>query len=134
MDKYIERLTKAIEEGIENAVIKTAELLEKENEKQAPKKTGQLRNSIYTSVNKPDYMAEVRAKAPYADEVIYGTGIYNTQGVRDRDGWIYKATNDGWYFTMGQKPNDFPQRAYEEKRDEIPKILDTEIDKALSKL
>lgn len=134
MDKFIQRLTEAIEEGIENAVIKTAELLEKENEKQAPKDTGRLRNSIYTSVNKPDYMAEVRASAPYADEVIYGTGIYNTKGVRDRDGWIYKATNDGWYFTMGQKPNDFPQRAYDNKKDEVSKVLNTEIDKALSKL
>ncbi len=134
MDKYIERLTKAIEEGIENAVIKTAELLEKENKRQAPKKTGQLRNSIYTSVDKPKYLAEVRAKAPYADEVIYGTGIYNTKGVRDRDGWIYNTTNDGWYFTMGKKPNDFPQRAYNEKLSEIPKTIDKEIDKALSKL
>ena len=134
MDKYIQRLTEALEKGIENATIKTAELLEKENKKLAPKDTGYLKNSIYTNIKKPDYMAEVRARASYADEVIHGTGIYNTEGVRDRDGWIYNATNDGWYFTMGQKPNNFPHQAYENKKNEISKVIDKEIDNAISKL
>ena len=109
MDKYIQRLIEAIEDGVENAANKTAKLLESENKRQAPVKTGRLRDSIYTSVKKGDYMAEVRAKAPYAGKVIRGS--------------IYK----------GRKPNDFPQRAYNNKQNEALKIIHDEIQKALSK-
>ena len=72
---------KAAEEGIEKAAEKTAELLEKENERLAPKDTGSLKNSIYTTTS-GDYMADVRAKSPYAQYVIRGTGIYNTEGAK----------------------------------------------------
>ena len=40
----------------------------------------------------------------------------------------------GWHYTDGQKPNDFPQEAYKNKQNEISKIIDKEIDKAISKL
>ena len=80
MDKYIQRLIEAAEKGIKNATIKTAELLEKENERLAPKDTGDLKNSIYVKEDSKDYMADVRAKTPYASYVIHGTGVYNTQG------------------------------------------------------
>lgn len=137
MDKYIQRLTEALEDGIKNATVKTAELLEKENERLAPKDTGGLKNSIYTKAE--DYMAEVRAKTPYANYVIRGTGIYNTEGAKSSKGWYYNVSNPsskyyGWHYTYGQKPNDFPQQAYDNKKDEISKILDKEIDNAISKL
>ena len=137
MDKYIERLTKAIEEGIEKAAEKTADLLEKENEKLAPKDTGSLKSNIDVKMDN-DYMAEVRAKSPYAQYVIRGTGIYNTEGARKK-GWYYIVSNPkskyyGWHYTEGQEPNNFPEQAYENKKNEISKIIDSEIDKAISKL
>ena len=136
MDKYIQRLTEALEKGIENATVKTAELLEKENERLAPTDTGSLKNSIYTKAE--DYMAEVRAKTPYAGYVIRGTGIYNTEGARKK-GWYYNVSNPsskyyGWHYTYGQEPNNFPYQAYENKKNEIPKVIDKEIDNAISKL
>lgn len=137
MDKYIQRLIKAAEEGIENATIKTAELLEKENERLAPKDTGSLKNSIYTTTS-GDYMADVRAKSPYAQYVIRGTGIYNTEGAKKK-GWYYNVSNPsskyyGWHYTEGQEPNNFPEQAYENKKNEISNIIDSEIDKAISKI
>ena len=139
MDKFIQRLINAAEEGIQNATVKIAFLLEGENKKQAPVDTSRLKNSIYTSVDKPNYLAEVRAKTFYANYVIHGTGIYNTQGARKRDGWIYNVSDPrskyyGWHFTKGQKPNDFPLQAYNNKRKEISKIIDSEIDKAISNM
>ena len=65
-------------ELLEKATEKTAELLEKENERLAPKDTGSLKSNIDVSMDN-DYMAEVRAKSPYAQYVIRGTGIYNTE-------------------------------------------------------
>lgn len=139
MDEYIKRLTEAAEEGIKNAIVKTALLLEGENKKQAPIDTSRLKNSIYTSVDKPKYLAEVRAKTNYANYVIHGTGIYNTQGVHRRDGWYYNVSDPrskyyGWHYTEGQEPNDFPHEAYNKKKKDISKIIDSEIDKAISKL
>lgn len=139
MDKYIQRLIKAAEEGIENATIKTAELLEKENKKLAPKDTGGLKNSIYVKEDSKDYMADVRAKTPYANYVIHGTGIYSTEGAGRTKGWYYNVSNPGskyygWHYTYGQEPNDFPQQAYKNKQREISKVIDKEIDNAISKL
>lgn len=139
MDRYIQRLLEAAEKGVENAVIQTAKLLEKENKRYAPIDTGSLKDSIYTSVKKSDYMADVKAKAPYAGYVIHGTGIYNTQGVHTRSGWMYYASNPssryyGWHFTQGQKANDFPHRAYQKSQDEISRILQSEIHKAISNI
>ena len=83
-------------------------------------------------------MAEVRAKSPYAQYVIRGTGIYNTEGAKSK-GWYYNVSNPsskyyGWHYTEGQEPNNFPEQAYENKKAEISKTIDSEIDKAISKL
>lgn len=139
INDYINRLTKAVEEGTNNATVKTAFLLEKENKKLAPIDTSQLRNSIYTSVDRPRYLAEVKARTFYAEYVIYGTGIYNTQGVRRSDGWYYNVTDTksryyGWHFTYGQKPNNFPLQAYNNQKKNIEKIVKSEISKAISKM
>ena len=129
---------KAVEEGMEKAAEKTAELLEKENERLAPKDTGSLKSNINVSMDNDDYMADVRAKSPYAQYVIRGTGIYNTEGARKK-GWYYNVSNPsskyyGWHYTEGQEPNNFPEQAYENKKAEISKTIDSEIDKAISKL
>ena len=139
MDKYIKRLTEAIEKGIQNAEIKTTKLLESENKKLAPKDTGSLKNSIYSSVDKPKYLGEVRTKSPYADYVIKGTGKYRASGAHKNKGWYYNVSNPtskyyGWHYTEGQKPNDFPHEAYKNKEKDVSKTLHEEIRKALSKL
>ena len=139
MDKYIKRLTEAVEKGIQNAEIKTTKLLEAENKKLAPKDTGSLKNSIYSSVDKPKYLGEVRAKSPCANYVIKGTGKYNTSGAHKNKGWYYNVSNPtskyyGWHYTEGQKPNDLPHEAYKNKEKDVSKTLIEEIRKALSKL
>lgn len=139
MDKYIKRLTEAVEKGIQNAEIKTTKILEAENKKLAPKDTGSLKNSIYSSVDKPKYLGEVRAKSPYADYVIKGTGKYRTSGAHKSKGWYYNVSNPtskyyGWHYTEGQKLNDFPHEAYKNKEKDVSKTLHEEIRKAISKL
>ncbi len=139
MDEFINRLINAAEQGIQNATVKTAFLLEGENKRQAPVDTSRLKNSIYTSVDKPNYLAEVKSRTFYANYVIYGTGIYNTRGVNRTSGWYYHVSDSsskyyGWHYTHGQQANDFPQQAYDNQRDQISRILDSEINKALSNL
>ena len=137
LNSYMARLSKAVEEGTNNATVKTAFLLERENKKLAPVDTSQLRNSIYTSVDRPRYLAEVKARTFYANYVIYGTGIYNTLGVRRSNGWYYNVTDSksryyGWHFTYGQRSNNFPQNAYKNQKNNIEKIIKSEISKAHS--
>lgn len=139
MDNYIKKLTEAAEKGIQNATDKTAKLLEAENKRLAPKDTGSLKNSIYASVDKPKYLGEVRAKSPYADYVIKGTGKYRTSGAHKSKGWYYNVSNPtskyyGWHYTEGQKLNDFPHEAYKNKEKDVSKTLHEEIRKAISKL
>ena len=139
LNEYMKRLEKAVEEGTNNAAIQSAFLLERENKKLAPVDTGQLKGSIYTHVDKPNYLAEVKAKTFYANYVINGTGIYNTQGVRRSDGWVYNVKDSkskyyGWHYTKGQKANNFPLKAYNNQKVNIDKILKAEIQRAISKL
>lgn len=138
-NEYLNRLTNAVEEGTNNATVKSAFLLEKENKRLAPVDTSQLKNSIYTSVDRPQYFAEVKARAFYANYVIHGTGIYNTLGVRRSTGWYYNVTNTsskyyGGHFTYGQRPNNFPLQAFENQESNISKIIDSEIKKAISNM
>lgn len=137
MDKFIQKLMDAIEEGTQNAVNKTAELFEDESKRQAPVDTGRLRDSIYT-VKKANYLADVITDSPYAKYVIHGTGSYG-KGAGNKSGWVYNVTDSsskyyGWHHTKGQKPNNFPQRAFNSKKGEVHKIVLDEIRKALSKL
>lgn len=139
MNNFINRLTKAVEEGTNKATVQTAFLLEAENKRLAPVDTGQLKNSIYTSVDRPAYLAEVRARTFYAQYVINGTGIYNTQGGGRTSGWFYNVTDTsskyyGGHFTYGQQPNNFPLQAYLNQQSNISKIIQSEISKAISKM
>lgn len=139
LNEYLLKLTKAVEDGVNNATVKSAFLLEAENKRLAPVDTSQLKNSIYTSVDRPKYLAEVKARVFYADYVIHGTGIYNTLGVRRSTGWYYNVTDTssryyGWHFTYGQKPNNFPLQAYKNQEKNISKIIDSEINKAISNM
>lgn len=139
MDEFIQRLIVAAEIGLQNATVKTAFLLEGENKRLAPTDTSRLKNSIYTSVDKPNYLAEVRARTFYANYVIHGTGIYNTQGVHRSDGWFYNVSDPkskyyGWHYTKGQRPNDFPLQAYNNKRGDISRIVSAEIARAMSNM
>lgn len=139
MDEFINRLIAAAEQGVQNATVKTAFLLEGENKKKAPIDTSRLRNSIYTSVDRPKYLAEVKSRTFYANYVIHGTGIYNTNGVHRTTGWYYNVSDPrsryyGWHFTRGQRPNNFPLDAYNNKRSEISRLLQAEIRRALSNM
>ena len=137
MDEFIARLIQAVEQGVQNATVKTAFLLEGENKKLAPTDTSRLKNSIYTSVDRPKYLAEVKARTFYANYVIHGTGIYNTQGVHRTTGWVYNVADPsskyyGWHYTRGQRPQDFPLQAYNNQRRTISRILEAEIERAIS--
>lgn len=139
MDEFIARLTQSIQQGVQNATVKTGFLLEGENKKRAPIDTSRLKNSIYTSVDKPNYLAEVRARTFYANYVIHGTGIYNTQGVHRSTGWVYNVSDPkskyyGWHYTHGQRPQDFPTQAYNSQRSNIRRILEAEIERAISNM
>ena len=139
MDEFIQRLIVAAEIGLQTATVKTAFLLEGENKRLAPTDTSRLKNSIYTSVDKPNYLAEVRARTFYANYVIHGTGIYNTQGVHRSDGWFYNVSDPkskyyGWHYTKGQRPNNFPLQAYNNKRGDISRIVSAEIARAMSNM
>lgn len=138
LNAYLERLTKAVEEGTKNATVKSAFLLEREMKKEAPVDTSNLKNSIYTRVDRPNYLAQVLSPMFYTRYVIEGTGIYNTAST-NTTGWFYTVSNPsskylGTHFTMGQKPNDFPDRGFDNAKPAITKLVQKEINNAISKL
>ena len=139
LNTYLARLSKAVEEGTSNAVKETASVLEDENKRLSPVDIGTLKNSIYTKLDRPSFLAEVKSSAPYTRYVLYGTGIYNTLGNGRSTGWYYNVLNPssryyGWHYTRGQRPNYFPQQAYNNQKNNIDKIIKSEISKAISNM
>jgi len=123
LDKPEEVMRKSIWAGLTNLV----EEIEARAVKEAPTKTGNLVNSITSSVSSDGKRAEVRATAHYAEFVHRGTGLFGPFKQR-----IFPTTKKALFWpgashpvksVKGQKPNPFfaralkqikPQRVFED--------------------
>lgn len=141
LNAYFDRLTKAVEDGVNEATSKVAFVYEGAFKKAAPTDTGNLKRNFYTSVDKRNYMAEVGNRTNYLNYVLYGTGIYSTMGSGNTSGWVYNVTDPrskyyGWHYTQGQKPNDFVGDTINDPsvRNKVEKIIKSSIHEHVSKI
>lgn len=138
IDAYFNRLTLAVQKANEETLVKETTKLEKAVIKEAPEDTSQLRNNIYSIVDKSNYLGIIYSPTMYTRFVIEGTGIYNPAST-NTTGWFYTVEDPsskyfGTHFTMGQKPNDFPKRAAESLKKSVFTEAKKNISNAIKKL
>lgn len=84
----------------------------------APKSTGELRNSINFEVAEDGNEGVVYANAEYAPYVEVGTGKYSTRGTGRNKPWVYQS-KDGWRTTTGQRPQPYLEPAFQTNTSQI---------------
>lgn len=111
--------------GIKSAMGKCCALVERSAKQNAPKDTGNLRNSITSEVRLIDgaITGVVYTPLEYAPYVEYGTGLFAEEGGRSNVPWKYQDDEGNWHSTSGQKPQPFMRPALNENRNKIKQIL-----------
>ena len=112
--------------GIDGAVGKACALVEGAAKKKAPKKTGELRRSIESKVERTtdSIVGTVYTALEYAPYVEFGTGLFAEKGGRKDVPWAYRDEKTGeLIFTRGQKPQPYLRPAFNENRKEILRMI-----------
>lgn len=123
IDKVYKKLDKVIGvEKVENNMKKACAIVERDAKQNAPKDTGELRNSISSKVevdgdgNVSGYVFSPLEYAPYIE---YGTGLFAEGGGRMDVPWNYQDDEGNWHSTSGMKPQPFLRPALEDNRIKI---------------
>lgn len=109
----------------EAAMGKACALVEGEAKKNAPKGTGELRNSIQSRVETDgsDIVGVVFTPLEYAPYVEYGTGLFAEEGGRKDVPWSYQDDEGEWHSTRGMKPHPYLRPALADNQEKILEIL-----------
>lgn len=108
------------------ALGKACAVIERRAKELAPKDTGALRRSITSEIDVEDgdLVGSVFTPLEYAPYVEYGTGLFAESGNGRKDvPWHYKDDKGDWHTTSGQHPQPFMRPAFNEKREEVIRIL-----------
>jgi HK97 gp10 family phage protein len=91
----------------------------------APKNTGELRNSITYKIEMDgdNMTGVVYTPLEYAPYIEFGTGLFAEKGGRTDVPWCYKDDEGNWHSTSGMKPRPFLYPALDMNREEIIRIL-----------
>ena len=119
--------------GLENAISNAVRRMAYRAKAKVPRRTGSLRNSIYTSMKKQLLQGEFGAKMYYAHFIEYGTKAHTVQPVKRKcltipDGSVIRFTNN-MVAVPAQPARPFIEPAY---KTEEPKLL-ADIEKVLQK-
>ena len=106
---------------IEREVEKEAKVVQAQAKLLAPVDTGNLRNNINTSVKWEGNtcVGVISADTEYAIYVEYGTGIHAPNGNGRQTKWLYTPDGTHFYWTEGQMPQPFMNKAYENTKDKV---------------
>lgn len=109
----------------EKALQKACMLVERTAKQNAPKDTGELRNSITSKVEADgdELRGVVYTPLEYAPYIEYGTGLFAEEGGRLDVPWNYQDDEGNWHSTSGMKPRPFLRPALDENREEILRLL-----------
>ena len=122
LDDVLENIDEICNEAeIEEALGKACALVEGEAKKNAPKNTGELRNSIASKVE--GEVGIVYTPLFYAPYVEYGTGIFSVKGGRQDVPWYYKDDKGEWHSTSGMQPQPYLIPALYDNRQEIANLF-----------
>lgn len=132
VQKLIAKLNSIEESPINDALSKSAMLVEGAAKKNAPVDEGFMRNSIFSKTYNTTKTAEVICPTEYAPYVEYGTGLFAEAGDGRKDvPWRYQDEKGNWHTTSGQHPQPFMRPALYENQQKIVKIFKNEIKKGL---
>lgn len=127
----LENVLGALEEiadttDIENALKKSCALVERDAKKNAPKGTGELRNSITSKIERSgeDLQGIVYTPLLYAPYVEYGTGIYAEEQGRADVPWVYRDDKGEFHTTCGMPPQPYMRPALDMNREEIIRLIE----------
>ncbi len=93
------------------------------------KLSGELESSVYyKKISGKETTYEVGVSAPHAEYPEFGTGKYNIFGKGRKDGWVYHDDfSNEFYYTEGQKPKLFFNRALDKNLGRFSNLLKTEV-------
>ena len=102
--------------------------IERDAKKNCPVDMGILRASITHEVHleSGDIVGTIGTNEEYAPYVHQGTGIYAKDGNGRQTPWGYTAMSGkyrGFHWTHGQKPNPFLEKARDQNKDKVLRIL-----------
>lgn len=125
----LERLVAKLEDipdDMENKMLKAALFVEGEAREKAPKRTGNLKGSIESKVERQGntIVATVFTPVEYSVYQEFGTGLFATNGDGRKTGWAYEDEQTGeTVFTRGNRPHPFLGPALRENKDVVLHIL-----------
>lgn len=107
-------------EKVKRNMGKACAIVERSAKQNAPKGTGELRNSITSEVvihENGDIAGLVFTPLEYAPYVEYGTGLFAEASNGRKDvPWHYQDDEGNWHSTSGMKPRPFLRPALEDNR------------------
>lgn len=125
----LERLVARLEEipkDMESKMLKAAQFVEGEAREKAPKRTGNLKGSIESKVERQGntIIGTVFTPVEYAPYQEFGTGLFAVNGDGRKTPWAYEDELTGeTVFTRGNRPHPFLAPALRENKDVVMHIL-----------
>lgn len=125
----LERLVARLEDipkDMEAKMLKAAQFIEGEAREKAPKRTGNLKGSIESKVERQGntITATVFTPVHYAPFQEWGSGLFAVNGDGRKTGWAYEDELTGkTVFTRGNRPHPFLGPALRENADVVMHIL-----------
>lgn len=115
-----EEVKKILSQKIKNAANEIGFFITTEAKKRCPVNKGLLRGSIIHEVEEKEDSAivYVGTNTEYAPYVEKGTGLYAEDGNGRKTPWTYPF-EDGFVYTVGQKPQPFLYPAFDENKKKI---------------
>lgn len=127
-ERAVENATKEIISRLVENMKTACFAIERQAKINCPIDQGILRSSMFSQVKlEPGrVIGQVGNSSEYAPYVHQGTGIYAVNGDGRKTPWGYEVLAGkykGFHWTHGQKPQPFLQKALEQKKNDILRIL-----------
>lgn len=125
LDTLIARL-EHLSDNMESKMLKAAQFIEGEARELAPKRTGNLKGSIESKVEKQGntITATVFTPVEYAPYQEFGTGLFAVNNDGRKTGWIYEDELTGKTIaTRGNRPHPFLAPALRQNKDAVMHFL-----------
>jgi HK97 gp10 family phage protein len=125
LEKLDKKLSKMEAADITQTMKQACAYVEGEAKQLCPVDDGYLRQSIAYRVESSGTQIQgvVGTTVEYAPYVHQGTGIYAVNGDGRKDRWSYQDEKGQWHSTIGQKPQPFLEKALDNNKEEVEKIL-----------
>lgn len=122
-EDYSIRVTEALNEGALQGLRKAAAEIKKQAADNSRVATGQLRKSWDYTVDEGAYEATIGSPLENTIWEEFGTGEYAAHGDGRKGGWSYQDDTGKWHHTKGKRPIRTLQKAFQQKRDAVIKLI-----------